>query len=80
MPDPKKEPDRDESPTPEPRKGGFGAFGDVYRARWATNHPNMRRWEYGKTPDTTPVAPPAAAPAEEAPHTRNGTKLHRPEE
>ena len=44
MPDPKKPatPEATPTPAPEPKKGGFGAFAEVYRARWAANHPNMR--------------------------------------
>ena len=46
MPDPKKPvtpPASAPAETPDaPRTGGFGRFAEVYRARWAANHPNMR--------------------------------------
>ena len=78
--DPKKGPDPDATPAPEPQKGGFGAFADKYRARWAVNHPHMRPWEYEETPDTAPVAPESAKAADQPPRSNNGTRLHRPED
>jgi hypothetical protein len=87
MQDPKKghEPD-DASPAPQPAKGGFGQFAEVYRARWAANHPNMRPRDYGDTDNAKAVTPLPAAPAEPAvpaaskPPTRIGTRLFRPED
>jgi hypothetical protein len=44
MQDPKKplDPEPSTSAEAEPQPGGFGAFADIYRARWAAAHPNMR--------------------------------------
>jgi hypothetical protein len=81
--DPKKGPGPDATPAPEPQKGGFGAFADKYRTRWAVNHPHMRPWEYEDTPDGAPAAPEPAEPAkptEQPPRSSNGTRLHRPED
>lgn len=41
----------------QPRKGGFGAFAEQYRDRWAVDHPK---------PTPTPTPPPAAPPASDA--------------
>ena len=58
MPDPKKPATPEATPTPpEPKKGGFGAFAEVYRARWAANHPNMRPRESATSADATPETP-----------------------
>jgi len=59
----------------QPPKGGFGAFADVYRARWAANHPQMQR--------TLPaVAAPEPASSADASRTRpaatDGTRGRHP--
>jgi hypothetical protein len=63
MPDDPKDP-TGPAGTDGPRKGGggFGAFADLYRARWAANHPDMnQRW----SPEDTPApSTPAATGAE----------------
>lgn len=67
-----------ENPTePEPR--GFGAFADVYRARWAATHPSMRPREdtkrtIGTTETTSPVPDPSRA------HTEDGTRVFHPKD
>lgn len=45
-----------------PKPGGFGEFFAVYRARWAMDHPNMRRRWPVTTDSQSPVMP-AGAPA-----------------
>ena len=69
MDDPKKPavPEESEAPAqPEkPRTGGFGAFADVYRARWAANHPNMR--PRGTAEQTDAVSEPATPPPAQQP-------------
>ena len=77
MSDPKKKPTPPEPSTPapqEPNKGGFGAFAEVYRARWAANHPNMR--PRGPAPQP---APPGSEPDKNSAGP-NGTRLVRPED
>ena len=81
MQDPKKpiDPEAPTPPEPAPRPGGFGAFADVYRARWAANHPNMRPREYtkpiiGAVDATTPEPDPSAL------HTEDGTRAFRPKD
>ena len=68
--------------SPDPAKpirakpGGFGAFAEVYRARWAANHPNMRHRAENDT-----LAPPLAGEAEAVeirPFAEDGTRLIRP--
>ena len=84
MPDPKKPgtPEATPTPTPAPNKGGFGAFAEVYRARWAANHPNMRPRESATGADATPEPlPPANSSAGEKPRrAADGTRLLRPED
>ena len=79
MRDPKKPVDREESPTPATpdakRPGGFGAFGDLYRARWAANHPNMRPRKSATPTDAATAAP---EPVIKAPVTDNEKRLLRP--
>ena len=56
----------------EAKPGGFGAFGEVYRARWAANHP-----EAGKRKPTpaAPDAPTATPPdSDDAGPAGNGTR------
>lgn len=45
-----------------PKKGGFGAFSQQYRDRWAANHPNAKKASVdGSSASTsTPDAPAAA--------------------
>ena len=77
MSDPRKKPTPPESSASAPREpsnGGFGAFADVYRARWAANHPNMR--PRGPVPDP---APPGSA-SEEKSADPGGTRPARPED
>ena len=71
----------DAAPSPEPttpttaKPGGFGAFAEVYRARWAANHPNMRHRAENDTP-----SPPVAGPetVDIRPFAEDGTRLIRP--
>jgi len=70
MSDPKKPatPEATPTPAPEPNKGGFGAFAEVYRARWAANHPNMRPRESAAGADAGPKPPtPSDSSTEEQP-------------
>jgi hypothetical protein len=84
MPDPKKPatPEATPTPAPEPNKGGFGAFAEVYRARWAANHPNMRPRESATIADATPEPPsPSDSSVGEKPRrAADGTRLLRPED
>jgi hypothetical protein len=85
MPDPKKPttPEATPTPAPEPSKGGgFGAFAEVYRARWAANHPNMRPRESAPSADAPSEAPaPSNTSPEEKPRrAADGTRLLRPED
>jgi len=84
MPDPKKPatPEATPTPAPEPKKGGFGAFAEVYRARWAANHPNMRPRESATSADATPEAqtPSDTSPGEKPRRVGDGTRLLRPED
>lgn len=59
--------------TPGPKPGGFGAFAEVYRARWAANHPNARPRD--AAPDAEPDGPAPTTPADGAPQ-GNGTRPH----
>lgn len=76
MKNPKKPTEPETSDTPEPGAptSGFGAFADIYRARWAATHPNMRPREYNKPTigngDTTPPKPDPRRV-----HTEDGTRL-----
>ena len=38
------------------KQGGFGAFADRYRARWAADHPQMTRKWAGNDPTQSPNA------------------------
>ena len=82
MQDPKKlaEPETPATPVEdEPQKGGFGALADVYRARWAATHPNMRPREYTKpTIGTVETTPPEPDPRRV--QTEDGTRLFHPKE
>jgi len=84
MPDPKKPatPEVPPTPAPEPNKGGFGAFADRYRARWAANHPNMRPRESATSADATPEPPTPSntSPGEKPRRAADGTRLLRPED
>ena len=77
MRDPKKPLDREPSDTPAeaaPRTGGFGAFADIYRARWAASHPNMRPHEHTRpTIGIGETTPPQPDPSHV--HTEDGTLL-----
>jgi hypothetical protein len=42
-----------------PRTGGFVAFSALYRARWALNHPSMRRLWPGDNEAQPPALPDA---------------------
>jgi hypothetical protein len=63
---------QDESSTDAPRRtkpGGFGAFSEKYRARWAAGHPEMNRpWpekDATRAPESTAIdgaGEPAADP------------------
>lgn len=76
MPDPKQHPKPDESPPAERKKGGFGEFSEVYRARWAANHPNMRPRTYSD-PAGAPPEPRLPAEAADERHDDGGTKPPR---
>ena len=82
MSDPQKKPTAsDPSATPEPSKGGFGAFAEVYRARWAANHPNMRPRGPATSADGAPEPPPPSVAAEQkSPGGRDGSRLAGPED
>ena len=82
MQDPRKPLDpetSDASAEAGPRPGGFGAFADIYRARWAAAHPNMRPREHAKpmigTGETTPPEPDPSHV-----HTEDGTLLFHPKD
>ena len=74
------EAEKSTTPTPEPNKGGFGAFAELYRARWAANHPNMRRRESAETTDSAPATPPPSDQSENKHRRKDGTRLVRPED
>lgn len=42
-----------------PRKGGFGAFSQQYRDRWAANHPNAKKTGVDGNSTPTPETPAA---------------------
>ena len=68
------EPSSNATPDAEPKPGGFGAFADIYRARWAASHPNMRPREYTKpTIGNGETAAPQPDPSRV--HTEDGTRL-----
>jgi hypothetical protein len=49
-------PDDPSEPVASPA-GGFGAFSEAYRTRWAARHPNMvRRWAAHDPPAPSPSA------------------------
>lgn len=61
-----------------PRPGGFGAFSATYRARWALNHPRMRRLWPGDNEDQPPALPDAPnVEPESAPVTASGGTRRR---
>jgi hypothetical protein len=63
----------------EAQKGGFGALADVYRARWAATHPNMRPREYTKpTIGTCATTPPEPDPRRV--QTEDGTRVFHPKD
>jgi hypothetical protein len=53
--------------TVEPKKGGFGAFADKYRDRWAANHPSARKEDREATP--APERPASSHATPDAPAT-----------
>ena len=57
---------------------GFGAFSALYRARWASNHPRMRRLWPGDN-EAQPPAPPGEPDVEpeSVPVTTSGGTLRR---
>ena len=67
------EPSKPSEPDPV-KKGGFGAFADVYRARWVANHPHMRRTDASSQPA------PTADGSVTRPFAEDGTRLIRPED
>jgi hypothetical protein len=71
-------PAKPEANTTQP--GGFGQFAEVYRARWAANHPNMRPRELpdAQTPEAAPPAP--AAGGDSDVRAGDGTTLGSPAE
>ena len=61
-----------------PRPGGFGAFSATYRARWALNHPRMRRLWPGDNEAQPPALPDAPnVEPESAPVTASGGTRRR---
>ena len=84
MHDPKKPatPEAPPTPAPEPNKGAFGSFAEVYRARWAANHPHMRRREPAASTDATPDAPTPSnsSPGETPRRAADRARLLRPED
>jgi hypothetical protein len=80
MHDPKKPPEPGESPTPTPEAhaGGFGAFAEVDRARWAANQPSMRRREAAETTGAMPQASPPSNSSATRPRAENGPRWFRP--
>lgn len=44
-------------PQPQPKKGGFGAFSQQYRDRWAADHPNAKPAKPGADPAAPPTSP-----------------------
>ena len=82
MQDPKKLAEPGTSATPvedERQKGGFGALADVYPARWAAIHANMRPREYTKpTIGTGETTPPEPDPRRV--QTEDGTRLFHPKD
>ncbi len=60
------------------RPGGFGAFSAMYRARWALNHPSMRRLWPGDNEAQPPALPGAPdVEPESEPVTTSGDTLRR---
>ncbi|MDF2770585.1 MAG: hypothetical protein K0S86_78 [Geminicoccaceae bacterium] len=49
-----------------PKRGGFGEFSALYRARWAMSHPDMRR-EWPGDGEARPLALPGVADPEPIP-------------
>ena len=47
----------DEQKDPSPNKGGFGAFSQQYRDRWATGHPGAGQSGQSAKPGTPAPAP-----------------------
>ena len=41
---------KDQEKPVEQKKGGFGAFADKYRDRWAANHPSTKKEDSQATP------------------------------
>jgi len=61
-----------------PSMGGFGAFYALYRARWALNHPRMRRLWPGDNEAQPPALPGAPdVEPESVPVTVSGGALRR---
>ena len=59
---------QDSSERDTSKRGGFGQFSAMYRARWAMSHPNMRRQWPGDTEALPlPLALPNAADPEPIP-------------
>jgi hypothetical protein len=86
MQDPKK---RNEPETPHapaapdetaPKPGGFGAFAEVYRTRWAASHPNMRPREYTKQSPNGTADTAQSEPSPDALHTEDGTRVFHPKD
>jgi hypothetical protein len=83
MQDPKKRTDPETSDAPDEtasKPGGFGAFAEVYRTRWAASHPNMRPREYPKDPAIGTVDTTQLERAPEALHTEDGTRVFHPKD
>ena len=56
-------PPKPEKPAePKHTGGGFGEFAEMYRARWAANHPNMRHKDWSGGPESEAVSPSTSAP------------------
>ena len=61
-----------------PSAGGFGAFSALYRARWALNHPRVRRLWPGDNEAQPPALPGAPdVEPESVPVTTSGGAVRR---
>ena len=80
MRDPKKpaEPEESPMPAPDPYSGLFGAFGEVYRARWTANHASMRRRKSAENAGAPPEASSLpSSPGATQPRTEDGPRWIR---
>ena len=58
---------KDQNDAATPKKGGFGAFSQNYRDRWAAGHPNAKQPAASGNPQAAPTSDPAPdAPSDDA--------------